>query len=80
MFMIWHGMGFNLEACMEKALEMNLLSFAFGTGRYMAGGCYSEAIHVDEDFWNLNLERNAGAGIVSELAPKASRFSGMCTV
>jgi hypothetical protein len=51
----WHGKGFNLDSCMEQALSLNLLAFAFGTGDYMGGGCYSEAIDVTEEFWNQNL-------------------------
>jgi hypothetical protein len=51
----WHGKGFNLDSCMEQALSMNLLAFAFGTGDYMGGGCYSEAIDVTEEFWSQNL-------------------------
>jgi hypothetical protein len=52
----WHGKGFNLESCMAQALDLHLLAFAFGKGRYMEGGCYSEAIEVTQDFWNQNLE------------------------
>jgi hypothetical protein len=52
----WHGYGFTEETCMQNALEHNTLAFAFGTGRYMAGGCYAEAIHVDMEFWNQNLQ------------------------
>jgi hypothetical protein len=51
----WHGFGFTVETCMQKALDLETLAFAFGTGKWMAGGCYAEAIHVDEEFWNVNL-------------------------
>jgi hypothetical protein len=51
----WHGMGFTEESCMEQAINDGLLAFAFGTGRYMGGGCYSEAISVNEEFWQQNI-------------------------
>jgi uncharacterized protein YegL len=52
---IWQGYGFNLDSCMAKALENDILSFAFGKGDYMGGGCYSEAIEVTQEFWDVNL-------------------------
>jgi hypothetical protein len=53
---MWHGKGYNLDSCMEMALGLNELAFAFGKGKYMEGGCYTEAIEVTEEFWNTNLE------------------------
>merc|ERR1719324_2050921 len=40
----WHGTGHTLEACMQIALDEQLLAFAYAPqgGRYMNGGCYSE--------------------------------------
>jgi hypothetical protein len=52
---VWHDRGHTLEECMQIALEADLLAFAFGSGEYMGGGCYSEAIEVTEEFWNMNL-------------------------
>jgi hypothetical protein len=52
----WQGFGFTEESCMQKAMEMDLLAFAFGKGRFMGGGCYSEAIEVTDEFWQANLE------------------------
>jgi hypothetical protein len=56
----WNGYGFNPESCMQKALEQEVLSFSFGKGKYAFGGCYSEAVHVDMDYWNaiLNTRTN----------------------
>merc|ERR1740138_867227 len=52
----WHGLGYNLDSCMAQALELDLLSFAFGKhGTPMEGGCYSEAIEVTQEFWDMNL-------------------------
>jgi hypothetical protein len=52
----WHGKGYNLDSCMAQALELDLLSFAFARpGTMMESGCYSEAIQVTEEFWNMNL-------------------------
>jgi hypothetical protein len=52
----WQGFGFTEESCMQKAMEMDLLAFAFGKGRFMGGGCYSEAIEVTDEIWQTNLE------------------------
>jgi hypothetical protein len=51
----WHGKGHNLEDCMAIALELDRLAFAFGSSRFMNGGCYSEAIEVTQEFWEINL-------------------------
>jgi hypothetical protein len=48
----WHGRGFNIDDCAAQAREDGRLAFAFGKGRLQVGGCYSEAIHVDDAFWN----------------------------
>jgi hypothetical protein len=53
---VWHGKGFNLDSCMEMAIGLTELAFAFGKGDYMGGGCYTEAIEVTEEFWHQNLE------------------------
>jgi hypothetical protein len=53
---VWHGTGFTEKTCMDKAVEMDLLAFAFGdTPRYMPGGCYTEAIQVTEEIWQNTL-------------------------
>jgi hypothetical protein len=47
----WHGFGFSEEACHLKAKEMGRDGFSFGKGKWMQGGCYSEAITVDDAYW-----------------------------
>jgi hypothetical protein len=51
----WHGKGHTMEDCQQLARELDLLAFAFGRGKYMEGGCYSEAIQVDDAFWESVL-------------------------
>jgi hypothetical protein len=51
----WHGKGHTMEDCQQLARELDLLAFAFGRGKYMEGGCYSEAIQVDDQFWETVL-------------------------
>jgi hypothetical protein len=49
----WHGKGYStIDDCMMQAREMNTSAFAYGKGRMMAGGCYSEAIEVTSELWN----------------------------
>jgi hypothetical protein len=52
----WHGKGFTTDSCMAQALELDRLSFAYGRfGTLMETGCYSEAIEVTNEFWEINL-------------------------
>merc|ERR1719210_565652 len=48
----WHGKGFTMEDCAYKAIEGNRTAFSFGKGKYMAGGCYTEAISFDAAFYD----------------------------
>jgi hypothetical protein len=56
---VWQGRGNTLDDCMVKALDRNMLAFAFGKGEYMSGGCYSEAISVDDAMWASALADRA---------------------
>jgi hypothetical protein len=47
----WHGKGFNIADCSAQALSEDRLAFSFGKGDYMFGGCYTEAVVVDDAFW-----------------------------
>jgi uncharacterized protein YegL len=47
----WYGKGYSLDDCMAQARADNRSSFAFGKGRYMLGGCYTEAIEVTPELW-----------------------------
>merc|ERR1740138_1281581 len=48
----WFGMGHTTDECFDLARQQGRLAFSFGRPPYMQGGCYSEAIMVDDAFWN----------------------------
>merc|ERR550532_334168 len=52
----WRGKGFTLDSCMSEARDMNHSAFSFGKGRYMASGCYTEAIEVTMENWREWLQ------------------------
>jgi hypothetical protein len=54
----WHGRGVTMADCAAKALSEDRLAFSFGKGEYMIGGCYTEAVVVDNAFWTtIQMDR-----------------------
>lgn len=52
----WHGKGFTIDECRHQAMTDERMAFAFGKGKYMQGGCYSEGIEVNEEMWGIWLD------------------------
>jgi hypothetical protein len=48
----WYGKGYTIDDCIAQAHADNRSAFAFGKGRFMAGGCYTEAIPVSLELWD----------------------------